>query len=446
MFDKFVWNNWLKIIHSVFEDYLWTQFFPSLKFVNDKYEKEKINNIYSSISYNSNLNNLYIHIPFCKTKCTYCHCYTSLDGEKSYNIYMSYLLKEIEQITKKIWKKIFLDSIFIWWWTPNIVWAKLLDKLFKKISDSFYLSSIKQFNIDLNPYFLDLETIKVLSNYWVNRCTYAIQSFKKDILSKNSRFYKNEVNHQENINNLRKNWILVNIDLMIWISWQTLKSCISDIEYARELNADNISLNYFIQSNNVHYKIDEKNIKLITDVKKYYNNYIYKTYNNDSNFQEENYLANKVDLIWIWNWSITHIYWKCICYNMWDLNDYYDDIDNQTWKNKKIKYLAIKDEMIKFIWLNLIYKIDRDRFINLFWKDIIVFFKNEINYLESKKIIKITEKYIESLVSNFKLYLYLSILLKEYLTWVTLSNNTAFQKENIKKFFLKNWEKIDEDY
>jgi len=59
---------------------------------------------------------------------------------------------------------------------------------------------------------------------------------------------------------------------------------------------------------------------------------------------------------------------------MGNIENYFNDIDNKTWKTKKIKYLTNKDEMIKFIWLNLIYKIDRKRFIDFFWKDILVLF------------------------------------------------------------------------
>jgi hypothetical protein len=233
---------------------------------------------------------------------------------------------------------------------------------------------------------------------------------------------------------------------MVWIKWQNLENCISDINYARELNADNISLNYFIQSSNVHYKIDEKNIILINKVKKYYNHYIYNTFNQDANFQEENYLNNKVDLIWFWNWSISHIYSKLICYNMGDNEDYYKDIDNWNSINKKIKYLDIKDQMIKFIWLNLIYKIDRINFNEFFWKDIVDSFKTEFIYLEDNNIVEITDNYIKPIVSNFKLYLYLTIFLKDYISWIEFVNNMAYLKENIKRFFLPNWEKIDEDY
>jgi hypothetical protein len=49
---------------------------------------------------------------------------------------------------------------------------------------------------------------------------------------------------------------------------------------------DNISLNYFIQSDNVDYVIDDEKLKLIDDVKKKYNKYIYNEFNKTENYQE----------------------------------------------------------------------------------------------------------------------------------------------------------------
>ena len=148
MFDKFIQKNWLKIINTVFKDYLWTQFFPPLKFANNSFDTKKHKEIYKSLWENNNIKSLYIHIPFCKTKCIYCHCYTSLEWNESYEKYINYLLKEIKITTSLIWKKINLNSIFIWGGTPNIIWNKLLEKLLKSINSNFNLSNLKQFNID----------------------------------------------------------------------------------------------------------------------------------------------------------------------------------------------------------------------------------------------------------------------------------------------------------
>lgn len=446
MFSDFVKNNALKTVNAVFEDYLGTQFFPPMQFAIDRFDAEKFTLTYQKIASNNHIKNLYIHIPFCKTRCTYCHCYTSLESGDKYEEYIDYLIKEIEIKRRILWQKIQIDSIFIGWGTPNIIGDKLLKKLLIWLAENFDLTKIQQYNIDLNPYFLTKDTIKVLSDYWVNRCTYAIQSFDREVLRKNSRYSDINTNHKDNIQSLQNSGIVVNIDLMVWIKGQTLRTCVSDIDYAHELKADNISLNYFIQSSNVHYQIDNENIQLINKVKKYYNHTIYHIYNSAENFQEENYLSNKVDLIGIGNGSISHIYWEFILYNMWTNKEYYSDIDNWTYKIQKIKYLTSRDQMIKFIWLNLIYGLDIIKFKEEFWVNILEEFREEFKFLVAQRIVEFTWNTIKPIVSNIRLYLSLSVFLREYIIWVDFPHNDEFVRKNITKFFLPTGEKIDEDY
>jgi hypothetical protein len=76
-----------------------------------------------------------------------------------------------------------------------------------------------------------------------------------------------------------------------------------------------------------------------------------------------------------------------------------------------------------------------------------IIFENEINYLLKKQIIEISNDSITPIVNNFKLYLNLTIFLLGY---IDLKSKISFDKiknlVNIKKFFLSNLEKIDEDY
>lgn len=117
MYEKFVSDNWIFLLENIFKDYLWTQFFPSKFLCKDTYNYSKIKDIYIKIfKENQNINNLYIHIPFCKTKCFYCHCFTHVweNFINDYDNYIDYLIKELQII---IWfsnDKIKLNSIFIW--------------------------------------------------------------------------------------------------------------------------------------------------------------------------------------------------------------------------------------------------------------------------------------------------------------------------------------------
>ncbi len=447
MYKKFIENNWVFILNDIFKDYLWTQFFPSKFLCNDEYDLLKIKSLYCNSLFINDINNLYIHIPFCKTRCYYCHCFTHVSDKfiDDYDIYIEYLIKNIDFIVWNYDYKIKLNSIYIWWWTPNIVWANNLDKLFYHIFKVFDLTSLKQFNIDINPYLLDDKIFEVFKKYNVTRVTYAIQSFDKWVLDLNSRYNK-EIDHYHNINLFHKYWIKVNIDLMVWIQWQTFDICKSDIIKSVDLKVDNISLNYFIQSDNVSYQIDNVKKYLISEVKKYFNKTINYKYNKSYNEQEETYLRNNVNLIWVWNWSITHLNSNLIWYNNFDIKDYYKNIDSMTIFSN-VKYLNKEIELIKYLFFNLVFWIEIEYIYKNYWW--FNWLEEKLEFLYLNKILINDWKNIYSNTNNFKLYLYLTILLYDYIDLGFCSydikdrNNIIF---NLKKFFLENWEKVDEDY
>ncbi len=448
MYKDFIYKNGIFILNDIFKDYLWTQFFPSKFLCNDDvYDKNRIIDIYDKWFNLNKINNLYIHIPFCKTRCYYCHCFTYVwdNFANTYDKYIDYLIKNINII---IWdnNNIKLNSIYLWGGTPNIVGHRNLDKLFNFIYKKFDVSNMKQFNIDLNPYLIDENTINVLAKYWVNRVTYAIQSFDKKVLDMNSRYNFSKINHKKNINLLHDFNIKVNIDLMVWIKWQTFDICKNDILKSIELNADNISLNYFIQSENVSYKIDNEKKVMMSQVKKYFNKIINYKYNNSYNEQEETYLKSNINLIWIWNWAITHLNWLLIWYNNYKINKYYEKIDSWILFSN-IKFLNKQIELIKYLFYNLVFEIDIDYIYNNFWW--FNWLDDKIDFLISNKIINNNWKKFSPNVNNFKLYLYLTILLYDYVDnekYQYTETNKSKVVFNLKKFFLENWEKVDEDY
>lgn len=443
-YENFIKEKSIFILNDIFKDYLWTQFFPSKFLCNDSYDFNLINKIVKTSFNDNKINNLYIHIPFCKTRCYYCHCFTHIWKIWYYDKYLDYLIKHLK-IILKFHNIISLNSIYIWWWTPNIIWYKNLEKLFDFIFKNFETKNLKQFNIDLNPYILDIDTIKVLGKYGVTRCTYAIQSFNKEVLNLNSRYNLENFDYAKYILYLKKENIKINIDLMVWIKWQNFDICKEDILKSVNLKVDNISLNYFIQSENVNYVIDDEKKQLIFDIKNFFNKIINSKFNKSLNEQEETYIRENVNLIWIWNWSISHFHWKIIWYNNFLIDEYFEKID----KNiifSDLKYLNLDLELVKYLFFNLVFWVDKkyiDKKFGWFWK-----LEEKIKFLINKNILYFDWYILKSKVNNFKLYLYSTIFIYDLIDEKYKFNNEDKNKIifNLKKFFLDNWEKLDEDY
>ena len=117
-------------------------FFPSSFFWERRITSENIqisleryfNSKFSDISNANNKLNLYIHIPFCTRICSYCNCFKKLMDQKGeIDTYIEYLRKEARLVYEANNKqKIKINTIFIWWGTPNlltIVQFKKLDSI-----------------------------------------------------------------------------------------------------------------------------------------------------------------------------------------------------------------------------------------------------------------------------------------------------------------------------
>ena len=86
---------------------------------------------------------LYIHIPFCATKCMYCDFYSIADRNESIPRYIKTLVKEIKQNTIDSSNWIF-DTLFIGGGTPSLLEPKYIETILNALETQFDLSQIKK--------------------------------------------------------------------------------------------------------------------------------------------------------------------------------------------------------------------------------------------------------------------------------------------------------------
>jgi len=116
------------------------------------------------------INLLYIHIPFCDSKCNYCsfNSYTNLNHLKKE--YFNAIKKDfINEIEKEI---INLETIFIGGGTPSTMDISFYEKLFNLLSP--YIKNVKEITIEANPT-VSFKWLKEIKNFGVNRISFGIQ-------------------------------------------------------------------------------------------------------------------------------------------------------------------------------------------------------------------------------------------------------------------------------
>lgn len=124
---------------------------------------------------------LYIHIPFCDSKCSYCAFNSYVDKFHLKDAYMdalcTQLMFELERF--KVGRKE-IESLFIGGGTPSTVAPKLYEKLFEMLKP--YLGENIEITSEANPNSANYEWLEGMHKLGVNRISFGVQSFNKEKL------------------------------------------------------------------------------------------------------------------------------------------------------------------------------------------------------------------------------------------------------------------------
>ena len=118
---------------------------------------------------------IYLHIPFCKHKCTYCDFVSFANRFDVAEAYMACLVKEIEMRGKEFKGRAF-DTVYVGGGTPSVVDPKYLCAVLKKVRACFSLSPRAEVTIELNPGTVSAEKIALYKRAGVNRFSVGLQT------------------------------------------------------------------------------------------------------------------------------------------------------------------------------------------------------------------------------------------------------------------------------
>ncbi len=123
---------------------------------------------------------IYIHIPFCKQKCSYCnfHFSTSLKLKEDM---LSSIIKEFSLRHQELKNKK-LDSLYFGGGTPSILEAKEIGKIIDEANRYFEFTPDMELTLEANPDDLKSSFLKEIKNIGVNRLSIGTQSFFEDDL------------------------------------------------------------------------------------------------------------------------------------------------------------------------------------------------------------------------------------------------------------------------
>ena len=179
-------------------------------------------------------NSVYIHIPFCKSKCKYCAFISFPVKNENEKIGYTYsLLKEISEN----YRGERVNTLYFGGGTPSLMPVDLLSKIINK----FNISSDTELTLEINPDDSNEDYLKELKRIGVNRISIGSQTFNDEILKQIGRRH-NSKQIIETINHAKKaGFKNISVDLIYGLPNQTTENLKEDLEKFLELEIQHIS-------------------------------------------------------------------------------------------------------------------------------------------------------------------------------------------------------------
>ncbi|HIS57900.1 MAG TPA: radical SAM protein, partial [Candidatus Limadaptatus stercoravium] len=132
---------------------------------------------------------LYIHFPFCRSKCAYCD-FTSYAGcsEALVFSYLTALKREIEFAGRRF-ENAAVDTVYLGGGTPSLLSPRQIEGLFGKIRKSFAHYSPSEVSAEVNPESATDDVLAAFADAGVNRISMGVQSFSDDNLRSVGRIH-----------------------------------------------------------------------------------------------------------------------------------------------------------------------------------------------------------------------------------------------------------------
>ena len=346
---------------------------------------------------------LYIHIPFCVSKCYYCDFSSFVNKNDKIDIYIDSLIKELSLYKDEL-SHYYIKTIFIGGGTPSSIDPKYIYRILEFINKNYDTSRLNEVTIETNPGTLDKEKIKIYKAGGINRVSMGAQTLDDNLLKIIGRTHKVEDLYKSlqllrnaNINN-------INIDLMFGLPSQSIEDVMDSLKKVVDLKMEHISYYGLILEEGTYLNKLFKEGKVILPSEDeerlmYHKATEYLIQNGYNHYEISNYSLPKYEC------KHNLVYWDVLPYlglglsshsnlnnkrfwNISDMNLYINNLNNNKFPIKGEEIISMETEISEFCILGLrkingINKVDFKKRFNIdieeLYKDIIQ--KHEKNEL-----------------------------------------------------------------
>ena len=182
---------------------------------------------------------IYLHIPFCKTRCIYCDFYSTTRSELKTR-YVRALCRELE-MRKKYLKGEYVETIYFGGGTPSQLEEEDFILIFDVIREQYGMEHCREITLEANPDDLTPDYLKMLASLPFNRISMGIQTFDDTTLQLLKRRHTSRSAIEAVLRCREAGFHYISIDLIYGLPGETKERWENDLRQATSLNVEHIS-------------------------------------------------------------------------------------------------------------------------------------------------------------------------------------------------------------
>ena len=181
---------------------------------------------------------LYVHIPFCSSRCSYCDFATGLYETELAERYVAALVREIHASPHHGAK---VDTIYFGGGTPSLLSPAQLDRILATLYGQFEVDPASEVTLEINPGSVTLEKLEAFRSLGINRASFGAQTFDDRELAKLGRSHT-AVDALKTFADLRRaGFTNISFDLIAGLPGQTLEGWQRNVRQALDLHPEHLS-------------------------------------------------------------------------------------------------------------------------------------------------------------------------------------------------------------
>lgn len=182
---------------------------------------------------------IYLHIPFCRSRCSYCDFATGPYKEDIVHRYVDALVAEISSSGRWLRQKV--DTVYFGGGTPSLLTAGQLDTVLKSLNANFSIDPDAEITMEMNPGTVSLSTLKDFRGLGINRASFGAQTFDDESLARLGRSHTTEETLTTYANLRRAKFDNISFDLIAGLPGQSLAQWKANVSRGLELKPEHLS-------------------------------------------------------------------------------------------------------------------------------------------------------------------------------------------------------------